>query len=41
LYERAIADHGVTPLPDPPINLGTWFEDKRGYWAPQEQSATP
>jgi hypothetical protein len=41
LYERAIADHGVTPLPDPPINLGEWFEDKRGYWAPQEQSATP
>ena len=31
-----IAARAVTPLPDPPIDLGAWFEDKRGYWAPNE-----
>jgi quercetin dioxygenase-like cupin family protein len=30
LYERAIAERGVTPLPDPPLQLGDWFVDPRG-----------
>jgi hypothetical protein len=40
LYEQAMTAHGVTPLPDPPIELGEWFEDKRSYWAPNERPAT-
>lgn len=38
-YEAAIAANGVTPLPDPPIDLGEWFVDKRGYWASEDQPA--
>jgi hypothetical protein len=34
LFEKLIAERGVTPLPDPPIDLGEWFTDRRGYWAP-------
>jgi hypothetical protein len=30
LYEQAIADLGVTPLPDPPLQLADWFVDPRG-----------
>jgi hypothetical protein len=30
LYEREIAARGVTPLPDPPLDLGDWFVDPRG-----------
>jgi quercetin dioxygenase-like cupin family protein len=30
LYERAIEARGVTPLPDPPLELGDWFVDPRG-----------
>jgi hypothetical protein len=37
LYESAIAEHGVTPLPDPEItNIGDWWQDKRGYWSPDD-----
>jgi hypothetical protein len=36
-YERALADRGATPLPDPPFTLGNWFEDTRGTWAPKDQ----
>ena len=34
LFDKLIAERGVTPLPDPPIDLGEWFTDRRGYWAP-------
>ncbi|CAM8623262.1 hypothetical protein MCETE7_01924 [Acidimicrobiia bacterium] len=34
LFDDLIAERGVTPLPDPPIDLGEWFTDRRGYWAP-------
>ena len=34
LFEKLIAERGVTPLPDPPIDLGEWFTDRRDYWAP-------
>jgi hypothetical protein len=34
LFDQAIAAHHVTPLPDPPIAFGDWFDDARGYWAP-------
>jgi hypothetical protein len=40
LFDQAVADRGVTPLPDPPIEFGDWFDDARGYWAPQEQAAS-
>jgi hypothetical protein len=33
LFDKLIAERGVTPLPDPPIDLGEWFTDRRGYWA--------
>ena len=33
LYEKALFEHGVTPLPDPPVDFGAWFTDARGYWA--------
>ena len=39
LYEAAIKAYAITPLADPPINLGDWFEDKRGFWAPKDQPA--
>ena len=29
-YEREIAARGVTPLPDPPLDIGDWFVDPRG-----------
>lgn len=31
-YEQALAERGATALPDPPIDLGNWFEDKRDFW---------
>jgi len=37
LYEHAIAERGVTPLPDPPIDLGDWFTETRRSWAPDVQ----
>ena len=39
-FDKALAAHTVTPLPDPALELGAWFEDKRGYWAPNEHPAT-
>ena len=32
LYDAEIAARGVTPLPDPPIEIGDWFVDPRGDW---------
>ncbi len=32
LYEREIRTRGITPLPDPPLQLGDWFKDPRGDW---------
>lgn len=32
VYEREIAARGVTPLPDPPLDIGDWFVDPRGDW---------
>lgn len=30
--EQACAEYGVTPLPDPPIDLPDWLVDLRGAW---------
>ena len=38
LYERAIHERGITPLPDPPIELGDWFVDPRGDWGGERPS---
>ena len=32
-YEAAMAEHGVTPLPDPPIDFPDWLSDLRQAWA--------
>jgi hypothetical protein len=38
-YEQAIAAHGVSPLPDPPIDIGEGLEDRRDFWMPPERLA--
>jgi ChrR Cupin-like domain len=32
-FERALADHDVTPLPDPPLEYPPWLQDLRAHWA--------
>lgn len=32
VMERVCAEHGVTPLPDPEIELPEWLEDLRSVW---------
>ena len=32
LYDNEIRTRGITPLPDPPIEIGDWFKDPRGDW---------
>ena len=34
LHEAALAEHGVTPLPDPPVDFPEWLADLRTHWAP-------
>lgn len=36
LFERALADHGATPLPDPPLDFPDWLKDLRKHWAGAE-----
>ena len=31
-FEAALAEHGVEPLPDPPLEYPPWLEDRRGQW---------
>lgn len=31
-YEDLLAEHGVTPLPDPPIDFPDWLKDLRDKW---------
>lgn len=38
LYEREIVARGITPLPDPPIELGDWFVDPRGDWGAERST---
>ncbi|MCU0272343.1 MAG: hypothetical protein MUE34_03840 [Acidimicrobiales bacterium] len=33
-YEAVLAERGVTPLPDPPIDFPDWLADLRQHWAP-------
>jgi hypothetical protein len=35
-FERACAERGVTPLPDPPIELPDWLVDERSRWIESE-----
>ena len=37
-FAAAVAEHGVTPLPDPPIDLGDWFVDPRNDWGGERPS---
>ena len=32
-YDRVLAEHGVEPLPDPPIDFPEWLQDLRTHWA--------
>ena len=34
VYEAALEEHGVTPLPDPPLDFPDWLSDLRAHWAP-------
>lgn len=38
LYESEIAARGITPLPDPPLDIGDWFVDPRGDWGGERPS---
>jgi hypothetical protein len=31
-FEAALAERGVVPLPDPPLEYPPWLEDLRGQW---------
>ncbi len=38
LYDNEIRTRGITPLPDPPIEVGDWFKDPRGDWGTERPS---
>lgn len=39
LLDALRAEHGVEPLPDPPLDYPAWLEDLRGHWqTPAEPS---
>ena len=38
LYANEIAERGITPLPDPPLEIGDWFVDLRGDWGGERPS---
>jgi hypothetical protein len=31
-FERALAEHGASPLPDPPLQYPAWLDDLREHW---------
>jgi hypothetical protein len=31
-FERVLAERGVTPLPDPPLEYPEWLDDLRAHW---------
>jgi hypothetical protein len=35
-FDKALADNGVEPLPDPPLDYPAWLEDLRTHWAAAE-----
>jgi hypothetical protein len=37
VYDAALAAHGVTPLPDPPLEYPEWLSDLRTHWATPEE----
>lgn len=37
-FARACESAGVTPLPDPPIDLPAWLEDERGRWSQEQRT---
>ncbi len=32
-FERVLGEHGVEPLPDPPLDYPDWLQDLRTHWA--------
>ena len=37
VFQAALAERGVTPLPDPPLDYPAWLQDLRTHWAAGEQ----
>ena len=35
-YQAALDKHGVTPLPDPPLEYPEWLQDLRTHWSAAE-----
>lgn len=40
-FESALAEQGVTALPDPPLEFPEWLKDLRSHWAEGSQGSTP
>jgi hypothetical protein len=38
-YERLLHEHGVHPLPDPPLEFPEWLADQRSLWSAADESA--
>lgn len=38
LFAAEIAQRNITPLPDPPLDIGDWFVDPRGDWGGERPS---
>jgi hypothetical protein len=36
VFEAALREHGVEPLPDPPLEYPAWLEDLRQHWGGAE-----
>ncbi len=41
VHEAALAEQGVTPLPDPPIGFPDWLADLRTHWTGSAEPADP
>jgi hypothetical protein len=31
-FEQVLDEHGITPLPDPPLEFPEWLADLRAHW---------
>jgi hypothetical protein len=36
-FEKALAENGVTPLPDPPLTYPDWLQDLRQHWGAKSE----
>lgn len=40
-FEQALAAHGATPLPDPPLDYPDWLKDLRKHWIAAQPAVAP